>query len=292
MSASYLSIGGLLIRVDSEAPAPAGLIGDRLRAFEISSPSRDPDVRLLWRSQDPTAIRLGETLFDPGSIWRLHRSHDNQGYVAVVAYGDDGRLTRRASVIEADMGWSDCRLTEAVDHEGWSSLLNLGVGELLVRTRIVRDRGILFHSSAVDDSGKGILMVGHSGAGKSTQSLIWAEQPRTVVLSDDRVAVRLAGDAPTAFGTPWGGTAGIAKNSSVPLNVILVLEQSPTNELIPLTPEQALPLLLVRSFLPYWDGELINAAMDTLLTIIERTRVYVFRCRADASVIPIVRSVL
>jgi hypothetical protein len=248
-------------------------------------------VRVAWRDADPTGTALGDVLFDPGSIWRLHRSATGPGCTAVISYSDGGRLTPRATVVEASPDWTRCRVTEAARADGWSSVLNLGAGELIVRTRIVLENGAIFHASAVDDEGRGVLFVGHSGAGKSTQSLIWADAGATV-LSDDRIGVRVAAGGATAYGSPWGGTAGIARNASVALRAVMVLEQHPTNELRRLSDVEALPLLLVRSFLPYWDGSLLNAAMETVHSLAETVPVYILRCRADASVLPVVRSVL
>ncbi len=292
MTPIHLSIGGVLVRVEPDSPAPVGLVGERLGSFVVEDGRRDPDVHLVWRDGDPTEIALGELLYYPGAIWRMHRSADHSGYVIVVAYSDDGHVTPKASVLETDPGWSRMRLTERASGPPWSSLLNLGVGELIVRTRVILDGGLVFHAAAVDDSGRGILMVGHSGAGKSTQSLIWQQVPGATVLSDDRIAVRVEPDRVAAYGTPWGGTADIARNGSVALRTILVLEQSPVNEVIRLSPVQAMPLLLVRSFLPYWDGSLMATAAETVERILQRVPVYVFRCRPDESVIEVVRGIL
>ena len=37
--------------------------------------------------------------------------------------------------------------------------------------------GLVLHASALDDNGKGIVFVGHSGAGKSTQVDLWSREP-------------------------------------------------------------------------------------------------------------------
>jgi hypothetical protein len=222
----------------------------------------------------------------------MHRSADGRGHTAVINYPNEGRLMPSASVLEIERDWSHVRMTESVRSDGWSSALNLGASELIVRTRVLTKDGIVFHSSAVNDSGKGVLMVGHSGAGKSTQSVIWVEQAGATVLSDDRVAVRIENGQAVAYGTPWGGTAGIAVNASVPLEAMLILQQHPTNELVRMTPTEAMPELLVRAFLPYWDSDLLARALDVVERIVNSVPVHTFRCRADASVIPAVRSIL
>jgi hypothetical protein len=293
VSALALTIAGLDIAVTSAGPLPEGFVGDKLAPFVAASDSTDPDVIVELRNADPRTLRLGEPVFIPGSVWRMHKPADGRpGWAAVISYADEGRLSEHAAVVEADENWRHIKITEGIRPGAGTSLLNLGAGELIVRTRIILEDGLVFHASAIDDSGRGVLMVGHAGAGKSTQASIWSAQNGVIALSDDRVAVRISGDEAVAYGTPWGGTAGIARNHAVPLRAILVLEQSPTNELRRLTPEMAAPLLLARCFLPYWSRPMVGTAMDVMIKLLQRTPVYLFRCLPNESVVPVVRAVL
>lgn len=280
------------MRVEAAQPPPLDFIGDRLAQFLVDEDHcRTPSVRVQWRNADPSDTKLGEPIYFPGSIWRLYRSPDGHGFTAVISYQEDGALTPRAAVLEANGDWTEFRLTENVQKERFPSLLNLGAGELIIRTRLIMEGGVVFHSCAVDDNGKGVLMVGHSGAGKSTQSLIWAGIGAKV-LSDDRIAVRVVDNQAVAYGTPWGGSADIVDTGEVSLRAILVLGQSPENELQRLEPLDAVPRLLVRSFLPYWDRDLVARAAETVDKLVQAVPVFSFRCRPDESVVPVVRSVL
>lgn len=294
MNQLALSIAGLRLLVESDDPFPPTFVGEKLKPFVVAdNASAEPHIRIRWRDADPRHLTLGPELFVPGSVWRMHAPADgSNGCVGVISYSDDGRLSEHAAVVEVDPAWSEIALTEKSRPAPWSSLLALGAGELIVRTRIILENGLVFHSSAIDDNGRGILMVGHAGAGKSTQASIWATQPGAIALSDDRVGVRLEGGQAVAYGTPWGGTAGIARNHSVPLHAILVLEQAPENALTPLAPADAAPLLLARCFLPYWSGRMIGDAMDIMIRLLSAVPIYQFRCVPDESVIPVVRSVL
>lgn len=293
MNRLAFGIAGLTINVESEQPFPSGFVGEKLAPFMLQEPIAVSDVSVRWTDRDPRGVPLGEEVFAPGSVWRMHRRADrSDGWTAVISYADDGRLTDTAGVVEVDGGWRDVALTERSRGASWSSLLNLGAGELIVRTRIILEGGLVFHASAIDDSGSGVMMVGHAGAGKSTQASIWSRQDGVIALSDDRVGVRLVHGMPVAYGTPWGGTAGIAKNHSVPLKAILVLEQAPANAIEPLPIEDAVPLLLARCFLPYWSSSMMGAAMDTMTDLIRKVPVYQFRCLPNDTVVPVVRAVL
>ena len=74
---------------------------------------------------------------------------------------------------------------------------------------------LVFHSSGIDDNGKGIVFIGHAEAGKSTQAEICSKEPGVIAMNDDRVAVQLNEGKPICYGTSWGGTSEIARNHSV-----------------------------------------------------------------------------
>jgi hypothetical protein len=88
---------------------------------------------------------------------------------------------------------------------------------LMLRTTILFTGGLVFHASAVNDNGHGIVFVGHAGAGKSTQRGLWSNRPGVIAMNDDRIAVRVEARGPTCYGTPWGGTADMARNHAAPL---------------------------------------------------------------------------
>jgi hypothetical protein len=288
-----LSIAGIRVRVASATAIPPTFVGAKLAPF-VTQVEGSADVELTWRDADPRGLPLGETVFAPGSVWRMHRAAVGEPtrHAAVISYAEGGQLTEHAAVVESDDAWREVMLTERSRPAPWASMLNLGAGELIIRTRIIHESGLVFHSSAIDDGGVGVLMVGHAGAGKSTQASIWSAQPGVIALSDDRVGVRVADGVATAYGTPWGGTAGIARNHSVPLRAILVLEQAAANEATPLEPDEAVPALLARTFLPYWSARLTATAMETLVKILQAVPAYRFRCVPDESVVPVVRALL
>lgn len=99
-------------------------------------------------------------------------------------------------------------------------------------SRVLADRGgCIFHSSGVNLGGKGLLFVGHSGAGKST--IVKMLDRRAEVLCDDRIIVRKNGDGFRLHGTWYHGEVPLFSPNSVPLKAILFLEKSTQNRLRP-----------------------------------------------------------
>jgi len=286
-----ITIAEILIELTSPLSVVELGIKERLGSFIGTTENPLARVALRWEeSETPPVPPRGKLIYDPGSIWKMY--HDGHDYYANMTYHGEGQAAQAQSVLHANLAWDDLTLTEQRTGEKWQSLLNIGAGELILRTAILSTGGLVFHSAGLDDNGKGIVFVGHAGVGKSTQLEFWNQEPGVIAMNDDRVAVRAAESGAMCYGTPWGGTADIARNHAVPLSALIVLEQAPENEITRLTPAEAASLLAPRSFLPYWDALLMRRAMANLNTILANVPVYRLRNKPGKETIPLVRSVL
>jgi hypothetical protein len=287
-----IRIADILIELSSPLTAAELGIEGRLKLFCAADASAKPLARvaLRWEESAAPPAPQGDLIYDPGSIWKMYRAGED--YYAALTYHSQGRAAQAQSVLHANPAWDNLTLTEQRLGQSWQSLLNLGAGELILRAAILFTGGLVFHSSGLDDNGRGIVFIGHSGAGKSTQVGLWSQEPGVIAMNDDRIAVRVGAGGPMCYGTPWGGSANIARNHSAPLSALIILEQAPENAIQRLTPAAALPLLTARAFLPYWDPALMQRALVNLSAILARTPVYRLRCRPEPVVIPLVRSVL
>jgi len=285
-----LNIADLLIELHSPLSAAELRIEERLGPFFGRPDQPSARVSLCWEEDEPAVPPGAELIYDPGEIWRMYRT--SEAHYATISYPGSGPTAGAQALLRANLTWDELTLTERRTGATWQSLLNVGAGELLLRTAILFTGGLVFHASGLDDHGHGIVFVGHSGAGKSTQATLWSEVPGVTAMNDDRIAVRTAGEGASCYGTPWGGTADLARHHQAPLEAIVLLEQAAENDLQPLSPSAAAPLLLVRAFLPYWEEALMQRAFANLDALLAQVPVYRLRCRPEPSVIPLVRSVL
>lgn len=285
-----VSIANILIELTSPLSAAELGIEQRLGPFVGAPDNPFARVSLRWEESDGVPCPCGELIYDPGSIWRMYRA--GEAFYAAISYPDGGAAANPQGVLRADAAWENLTLSEQRMGATWQSLLNIGAGELILRTAILFTGGLVFHSSGLDDNGKGLVFIGHAGAGKSTQVGLWSQEPGVIAMNDDRIAVRVEAGGPMCYGTPWGGTADIARNHAAPLAALIVLEQVPENAIQRLSPAAAAPLLTARAFLPYWDHSLMVRAMANLNAILACVPVYRLRCRPESAVIPLVRSVL
>jgi hypothetical protein len=287
------------VLIDLTGPLSAAELGieARLGPFRAARSPENPLARVAvrWEESDGAVVPQGDLIYDPGAIWKMYRAGED--YYAVFTYHGAGQAAQTQAMLRANPTWDDLTLTEQRTGPRWQSLLNLGAGELILRSAILFTNGLILHASGIDDNGHGIVFVGHSGIGKSTQLRLWTSIPGVIAIDDDRIAVRVNTNPATnktevistCYGTPW---KDIARNHAAPLSAIIVLEQAPENAIHLLAPATAASLLAARAFLPYWDQLLMSRAMANLNAILAHVPVYRLSCRPEKAVIPLVRSVL
>jgi hypothetical protein len=285
-----ITIADISIDVHSEVSVPEMGIQERLGPFLGPSENSAARVSLFWHGSEEALSPKGELVYDPGNVWRMYS--DGQSYYAALHYNGGSLGTSGTGLLTANPSWDELMLTERRSSSGWRSLLNSGAGELILRASLGFHWGLVFHASCIDDNGRGVLFVGHSGAGKSTAASFWKDIPGTVAMRDDRIAVRLTPAGPRCFDTPWGGTPGLVSNHNAPLSAIILVQQAPVSEIKPIPPAKSAPLLLARAFAPYWDKGLMQRFLSNLEALLAWVPVYLLRFRREPSVISLVRSVI
>lgn len=127
---------------------------------------------------------------------------------------------------------------------------------------------ILFHGSAVAVDGAGYLFTAKSGTGKSTHTRLWRERfgPRAVMVNDDKPLLRVSETGVTVYGTPWDGKHRLSRNIGVELAGLCLLSRSETNQIAPITPREAWPILMQQTYRPENPASLAQtlALVDTL----------------------------
>lgn len=140
--------------------------------------------------------------------------------------------------------------------------------------------GLMLHASAVEYGGQAVCFSAPPGVGKSTHAERWVRLFGASILNDDKPALRRSREGWRVYGTPWSGKEDRSANRSVPLAGICFLFQGAENALEPLTPAEALPLLLSQTpfRLRREDLERLLALTDRLL---RETRLWRLTCRND-----------
>ena len=262
---SWLSIANVTIAVRCEDDRLGWTWEEPVSRFLVDRPADDraADVELTVALDEPATGRVVDSspAFDSGAVWRLFR--EPEGYrldFHSAAFGD-------APYKSARFDESFTRGTILMQpHAAHLNPLDYPLDEVLMANLLGRGRGVELHSCGViDGDGRGHLFVGVSGAGKTTTARLW-EGSATGIVSDDRVIVREHEDAMWMFGTPWHGEAELSMPGGAPLAGVYLLVQADANELVSLTPAEAVARLFRCTFPLFFDG----AAIDFTLSFLER----------------------
>lgn len=135
---------------------------------------------------------------------------------------------------------------------------------VLTAYRLLEQGGAVLHSAGVTDGRAAFLLLGRSGAGKTTSSHLCLEAGATV-LSDDLNAVRGGSVVKLPFTGDLGERSG--GPAEVPLRAFCKLVQGPEDRLRPLTPAMALASLVAAA--PFvnrdpWRRETLLETLEAL----------------------------
>ena len=151
----------------------------------------------------------------------------------------------------------------------------------LLLTHLSTRHAIELHSSLVDIHGKGIMFLGPSGIGKTTQAELWMKYREAEIVNGDMVFVKQELDRFLGCGSPWHGSSPYCLNKQVPLSALIVLKQSNENSIRRLTGFEMVSNVMNNVFFPTWYKEGHEAACKTLDALLNVVPVYELSCRPD-----------
>lgn len=149
------------------------------------------------------------------------------------------------------------------------------------------------HASLVEVPGLGgVMFVGRSGVGKTTQATLWAQYQGGTIINGDKVFLTLEDGCVWAHGSPWCGSSPYRLNRSTPLRGIVVLEQASENRIRRLSDLQIWAQFVPHIFLPVWDEHLLERVMDTIGQMMPLVPVLRLDCRPDEEATALVRKAI
>ena len=141
--------------------------------------------------------------------------------------------------------------------------------------------GLPLHASLVEKDGQGIVFLGPSGMGKSTQAKLWAEYLGADFIIGDRPGLRCIDGVWYGFGMPWDGKDNIRNQRSVPIKALVSLEQAKENCINKLNEQQAMIVLLNQAMMPMWDDRAMDKATVLMGTLSKDIPFYHLKNLAD-----------
>ncbi len=226
----HFRVGGITVRVESDLPFSETTFHPKFAGFAVDGPGEDTvSIRHHFELLVLPEAERGEEVHrrPPWTIYRKGRS-----WIYGRLLPDDGVSPRYHAAI-----FSDDHTVGSIYSDGAEAFMmgNLGAltlfptDEILI-ARLLADRdGFYLHSCGAVIDDRGLLFVGHSGAGKSTTARMIA--PRAEILSDDRNIVRRHPDGWRVYGTWNHSDLPEVSARSAPLHAVLFLEQAAVNRI-------------------------------------------------------------
>lgn len=201
-------------------------------------------------------------------------------------------------MINGDLSFAECSGMEKVFMLGGSfaladesfhhSYLSTSGGEelsillaYLFYTHAIKRGMLKVHCSVVEDRGRGILFLGPSGIGKTTQAERWAQYRKARIINGDVGFVQQTSEGYVAWGTPWHGSSPYCENASVPVKALVVLKQSPENALRLLTGFEKVAEVSSSILHPTWMEDGVEQCDVLLHDMLNDLPVYRLDNRAD-----------
>lgn len=222
----FLSIADILTEISAEDPEMHLCLDGAVSRFRVAGGDPDVRVRARWGAAPE---RRGRLMFDSGGPWRAYREDGSLRFeFTSPLFGADPYAAARFS---PDLKTGDVYLRpEFYGAAGPVYPLQYPLDELLMVHLLAQGKGLEVHGcGAVDSGGRGYLLSGQSGRGKTTVARFWAQQAGAAILSDDRIIVRKDGDVFWMYGTPWHGEGQFASAGRSRLKRIIFLRHGGDN---------------------------------------------------------------
>ncbi|MBQ4238424.1 MAG: hypothetical protein II698_03865 [Ruminococcus sp.] len=174
----------------------------------------------------------------------------------------------------------EAELGEEIHGDAGSPYICEAVAILRVICDYIIDKGGFFlHCSCLKYKDEAIIFTAPSGTGKSTHSALWRRHfgDDVVMINDDKPLVREKDGRFYIYGTPWNGKHSIGNNTSAPIRSVVFLSQAPENKATPISPIDAMALLLQQTVLPS-NKTALSKLLDMLGRLVENIPMYRLGC--------------
>lgn len=216
-----------------------------------------------------------------GGYWRCY--HDSEKYKErtgfyAVAHSN---LEERKVQIDylPDGAQYVCEIGNSFFHIGWEAML-------------MHERRMILHASSIDTPYGGILFSGPSGVGKSTQSDLWCEHMKSVLINGDRPIIGKDADGWKAYGSPYAGSSGCHVDASCEICAVVLLQQGSNNTIRRLDRREAFGKLYRETTINSWDAEFVSTIFDLLNEFTLEIPVYELICTPDIQAVEILKNEL
>ena len=283
------SIAGLTVLVSADFPLNEHTYAGKFSQFRLESPGEDV-FRLHLSGSMPSLAELptGPKVYD-SPPWVISHAEGSWTYVGVLPESDSGTPFVAALFDETHGSGTVYRPRQVWEQGGLDTLTSFPTDQMILARTLAERRGCYVHSCGVVVDGKGFLLVGHSGAGKSTAAKMLMDDGD--ILSDDRTIVRHWPEGFRIHGTWSHGEVEIVSAAQAALRAVLFLEQASVTDLVPVDgPVEQVGLVLTHMIKPLATPDWWEKMFDLAQEMTAAVPVYRLRFSLDSRLVPLLRS--
>lgn len=250
----------------------------------ITNKSGKPDLKIHIEFCNAIIKPKGKLLIDETIKWQYKSETEN----IMVVYICEKATDKILFLCEIDEKWENAIIYYSGEECEVEREVTGILGSILFRNSVLFHQGFVIHASAIEWNGKGILFSAPSETGKSTQAKLWMDNMGAKILNDDTPCVRSLNGQNYVYGTPWSGSSNKFLNEGAPISAIVILNQSKENRIKRLAIHESVTMLMPRCFLPYYDNNIMNIAINNFEKVISSIPVYFLECRPDMEAVELV----
>lgn len=196
-------------------------------------------------------------------------------------------IRRRGDIMLVDKGWKRAVVFPPYDYTNINTFLCQ-----MFYTHAIKKNAIYFHSSLIDFKHNGIMFLGPSGIGKTTQAELWHQYRKALIINGDVVFVQEDKENFYGWGTPWHGSSDYCENTNVPIKALIVLKQASENSIRELFGYEKVKEVSKNVIYPTWIEQGLELCLEILDHLLKTVPVYQLLCRPDEDAVHIVEKTI
>ena len=152
-----------------------------------------------------------------------------------------------------------------------------------IEQQLLQSQAMILHSCFMEYHGKGILFTAPSGTGKTTQGKLWERIYQASIINGDRCLIQKYKDRFYGCGYFNHGSAPECENRIIPLDAIVIVRQSPSDQIVELSLQEKIQWIYSETTVNKWNSDAISATLDLIIELVTQVRVIRLNCTMNDS---------